>query len=220
MKGGSPSTNHSHMDQGEFIYESHGIMWATDLGTENYNNLEQVGMDIWNMKQDSQRWTIYRYGNRQHNTLTFNDHKQLVDGAVRFTDVVNSFPGCATADLTPVYKEDVKKALRRCSLLEDGSLTVEDFVETLPGSSTKLTSTMVTPAIVSQSDNNSLLLTRQGISVTLRVEGLSKLTWDIRPATPPHDFENHNQDYTVIHFNTQLPASAAVSFKVTLSECQ
>ena len=220
MKGGSPSTNHSHMDQGEFIYESHGIMWATDLGTENYNNLEQVGMDIWNMKQDSKRWTIYRYGNRQHNTLTFNDHKQLVDGAVRFTDVVNSFPGCATADLTPVYKEDVKKALRRCSLLEDGSLTVEDFVETLPGSSTKLTWTMVTPAIVSQSDNNSLLLTRQGKSVTLCVEGLSKLTWDIRPATPPHDFENPNQDYTVIHFNTQLPASATVSFKVTLSECQ
>ena len=79
---------------------------------------------------------------------------------------------------------------------------------------------MVTPAIVSQSDNNSLLLTRQGKSVALRVEGLSKLTWDIRPATPPHDFENPNQDYTVIHFNTQLPASAAVSFKVTLSECQ
>ena len=119
-----------------------------------------------------------------------------------------------------ITEEDVKKALRRCSLLEDGSLTVEDFVETLPGSSTKLTWTMVTPAIVSQSDNNSLLLTRQGKSVTLSVEGLSELTWDIGPATPPHDFENPNQDYTVIHFNTQLPASAAVSFKVTLSECQ
>ena len=217
MKGGSPSTNHSHMDQGEFIYESEGIMWAADLGTENYNNLEQAGMDIRNMKQNSQRWSVYRYGNRQHNTLTFNNQDQIVQGAVRFTQVTNGFPGSAVVDLTPVYEGQVKSAQRRCSLHQDGSLSVEDHVETLPGNATQLMWTMVTPATVSQTGSHTLRLTCKGKAMNLNVEGISQLAWQIGPATPPHDFENPNRGFTLIHFTTQLPAEAATDLKVTLS---
>ena len=46
---------------------------AADLGTEDYNSLEQAGLKIWDMKQGSQRWSVYRYHNLQHNTLTFDD---------------------------------------------------------------------------------------------------------------------------------------------------
>ena len=205
------------MDQGEFIYESEGIMWAADLGTENYNNLEQAGMDIWNMKQKSQRWSVYRYGNRQHNTLTFNNQEQIVQGTVRFTQVTHGFPGSATADLTPVYEGMIKSAQRRCSLLQDGSLTVEDHVETLPGRATQLMWTMVTPATVSQTGSHTLRLTCKGKVMNLNVEGINRLTWQIGPATPPHDFENQNRGFTLIHFTTELPAAAATDLKVTLS---
>ncbi len=218
MKAGKPSTNHGHMDEGEFIYESEGIMWAAALGTENYNNLEQAGLDIWNSRQGSQRWSVYRYGNRQHNTLTINGQEQRVNGMTLFTGMEKSFPGSATVDLTPAYEGQVAKALRRCSLRQDRSLSVEDHIETLPGKQTELMWTLVTPASVRQTGPLSLQLTSKGKTMNLRVEGISQLRWDIGPATPPHDFENQNNGFTIIHFTTQLPASSTTDLHVTLTK--
>ena len=206
------------MDEGEFIFESEGIMWAAALGTENYNNLEQAGMDIWNSRQGSQRWSVYRYGNRQHNTLTFNGLEQRVNGMATFTQVEKDFPGSATLDLSPTYEGQAARVVRRCSLSEDRSLMVEDHIETLPGQQTELTWTLVTTAEVKQTRPQSLQLSSKGKKMGLNVEGISRLRWDIGPATPPHEFENQNQGYTIIRFTTQLTPSSITNLRVTLSK--
>ena len=44
IKGGRASSNHAHMDAGSFIYESDGVRWAVDLGSHDYNRLEQAAL--------------------------------------------------------------------------------------------------------------------------------------------------------------------------------
>jgi len=80
VKAGSPSINHGHMDVGSFVFEADGVNWAIDMGGEEYNSLETRGVELWGSKQDAQRWDVFRYNNLAHNTLSFNDKYQLVDG--------------------------------------------------------------------------------------------------------------------------------------------
>lgn len=215
VKAGSPSVNHSHMDEGSFYFESHGVVWAADLGTEDYNSLEQAGLKIWDMKQGSQRWSVYRYHNLQHNTLTFDDEEQKVSGKARFTEVVTDFPGSATIDLTPVYADKVKSAIRQCSLRGMDDLYVEDRIET-GANDTQLTWTMVTEADVVQADGRTLYLSKKGQSMRLYVWGIEPPQWSIAPAKPSRDFEHPNRGYTIIHFTTSLKASSRNTVRVSL----
>ena len=85
LKAGSPSVNHAHMDVGSFIMEADGVRWAMDFGMQNYESLESNGVDLWNSKQDSQRWQVFRYNNFVHNTLTVNNSLQRVAGQATIT---------------------------------------------------------------------------------------------------------------------------------------
>ena len=69
-KGGSASLSHGHMDAGSFVYEWGGVRWSIDLGSQNYYSLESKGVDLWNMKEGSQRWDVFRIGSDSHSTLT------------------------------------------------------------------------------------------------------------------------------------------------------
>ncbi len=81
FKAGSPYVNHGHMDVGSFVMDANGERWAMDFGMQDYNSLETAGVDLWNRSQNSERWTVFRYNNRAHNTLTVNDKLQIVAGA-------------------------------------------------------------------------------------------------------------------------------------------
>ncbi len=78
VKGGLTQSSHSHSDQGSFLFESGGVRWAVDLGMQNYYSIEKLGMDLWDMTQDSERWDIFRIGPFSHNILTVNGHRPKV----------------------------------------------------------------------------------------------------------------------------------------------
>jgi len=48
------------MDIGSFVLDSDGVRWATDLGSEITYGIELRKMDLWNWKQNSDRWKIFR----------------------------------------------------------------------------------------------------------------------------------------------------------------
>lgn len=47
IKAGTPSASHGHMDIGSFVLDADGVRWSLDLGAEDYNRLEQRGIDLW-----------------------------------------------------------------------------------------------------------------------------------------------------------------------------
>ena len=109
VKGGLTMSSHSHCDQGSFYFESDGVAWATDLGMQDYNSLETAGVDLWDMLQDSERWTVFRIGPFSHNILTVNGEAPKVNGVVKFRrtftpDLPSAVaPAGAELDLTHLY---------------------------------------------------------------------------------------------------------------------
>ena len=134
IKGGLTMSSHSHCDQGSFYFESDGVTWATDLGMQNYNSLETAGVDLWDMTQDSERWSVFRIGPFSHNILTVNGHTPKVNHPVAFTrtwapkeDAGQNRIG-AEMDLTELYTEDLDSC-KRAVYLWGENLEVMDLVQ-------------------------------------------------------------------------------------------
>ena len=134
VKGGLAMSSHSHLDQGSFYFESDGVTWATDLGMQDYNSLESKGVDLWDMTQDSERWTVFRIGPFSHNIVTVNGHTPKVNHPVAFTRTwapEERLPQNrigAELDLTDLYTEDLD-ACKRAVYLLDGDLNIVDFIQ-------------------------------------------------------------------------------------------
>src|SRR3984893_12558222 len=170
MKGGSASVNHAHMDIGSFVMEAQGVRWAMDFGMQDYESLESKGIQLFGRTQDAQRWTVFRYNNFVHNTLTVNGELQKVNGYAPITGS-SSAPGFmnATTDLTGAYKGSLLKAKRGIAIADQKYVVVRDEIETLP-QETNIRWTLLTPATVKIIDKNKAELAKDGKKLILQVQ--------------------------------------------------
>ncbi len=129
-KGGRATTSHGNMDAGSFIFELNGVRWVIDPGNQNYNTLEQAGFDLWGSCQDCQRWTLLTKGNHGHSTITVNDERFINSGYAPLVNFKEGVTPEATFDLTAVYGENIKKAIRKFQKDSPASVVIEDNFET------------------------------------------------------------------------------------------
>jgi hypothetical protein len=135
-KGGRANLGHGNMDAGSFIFEKDGIRWIIDPGNQDYNEVEQAGLDLWNRSQDGQRWLLLTKSNFGHSTLTVDNALHNVDGTAALIDFKDGDTPEATFDMTEIFRGHLKNANRKFLINTDRSITIEDnFVL---GDSTKL----------------------------------------------------------------------------------
>ncbi len=217
VKGGSASYSHAHMDAGSFVYERDGVRWAMDLGLQKYYSLENSGVDLWNMEQDSQRWKVFRIGSSVHNTLTLNGQSHRVDGFVelaKYTDD-RGYRG-AKADLTTVLGSSVSQATRTVLLAPDNSLEVTDCIEN-KDSATTIRWTMCTPTAPKIVDDHTILLTEGGKQLLMQVDSPRKVNLHIWDNTPPHDYDYDNFGSCRVGYDIALRPNENIIIKVKLS---
>ena len=204
VKLGSPSINHGHMDVGSFVFEADGVRWAIDLGSEDYNTTETRGVDLWNMAQQSQRWDVFRYNNRSHNTLTFNDKLQRVNGSAQ---IIESDSATARrfvkTDLTPVYAGQVDKVERTISLVDNDYLLIEDEI-TAGKNYTRMRWTLMTRATPKILSDNTLMLEQDGKRCLLKIESETPIVWRFEKTPTVNTFDSPNPDVTMVVFDTDL----------------
>jgi hypothetical protein len=216
MKGGSPSVNHGHMDVGSFIFEVNGERWAMDFGMQDYNSLETAKVDLWNKTQNSQRWEVFRYNNLAHNTLTVNNELQMVDGYAPITaysetpEMMNGI-----TDITSVYKGQLQKAVRGIAIIDNQYVTVRDEIET-QGNDALIRWNLVTSAEVTIAGNNSVVLTKNGKKLTIKVpnpKGIKMKTWS---TVPTHDYDAANSGSIMVGFEVKIPSATKAVLNVLL----
>ncbi len=216
LKAGSPSVNHGHMDAGSFIMEANGERWAMDFGMQDYNSLETAGVDLWNMKQNSQRWEVYRYNNFVHNTLTVNNKLQSVDGyssIISYSD--NPDLMNARTDVTALYKDDLKRAERGIAIVDKKFVAIRDEIET----STKeavVKWTLLTSANVTVIGKNTAEFTKNGKKLVLKVKspaGAEIKTWS---TIPPNSYDAPNPGSTLVGFEITVPANSKADLFVLM----
>lgn len=217
VKGGSASISHAHMDAGSFIYERAGVRWAMDLGMQDYYSLESKGVDLWNMKQDSQRWEVFRIGSSTHNTLTINGENHKVNGFADFTNIIDDLNKKGIEiDLTSTLGKAVNQATRSVILTHDYSLEVTDHIEN--GDSTSIIRwTMCTPTIPHITDSRTITLTQKDKQLSLKVNSPRKVNLQIWDNIPPHSYDYKNPDTYRVGYDITLNPKEKIIIKVKLN---
>lgn len=216
VKLGSPSINHGHMDVGSFVYEHDGILWAVDLGSENYNQVETAGGNMWDMSQESQRWDIFRYNNFVHNTLAFNRKLQIVKGKAEIGQFIEKDNQTTViSDLTPVYAGQVEKIRRAVSLVDKKYAVIEDEITT-GKLFTMLSWNMTTRAKVTIVSDKVIMLEQDGKKVYFKVDAPAPIRWNIEPAQPVYSFNSPNPGVTLVRFDTDMMLNTKQLIKVSL----
>ena len=106
-----------HMDGGSFVLDADTVRWAYDLGAENYHRIVPRKMDLWNMSQSSDRWTIFRLGGLAHDALAIDGVCSRPKAGAK----VVSFHPLAELDLTSLYPAASKVVKRRASACQAAS---------------------------------------------------------------------------------------------------
>jgi Heparinase II/III-like protein len=130
VKSGVNSSNHSHLDLGNFELDAGGVRWARDFGVDDYNL-----PGYWNMGVNGQRWTYYRLNSLSHNICVLGNKNQYEIAMARFTQTdLNTLTPSATIDLTQAYEAFSSKSSRKVSMIEGRkAVQIEDnFTLTKP----------------------------------------------------------------------------------------
>lgn len=216
VKGGSASTSHAHMDAGSFVYEKNGVRWAMDLGSQSYITLESKGVDLWNMRQNSQRWDVFRLGNMAHSTLTLNGEKHKVDAFAPIVEVYKEKKKKgASVDLTDTFGNLTAKTLRTVALDRKDNLVVTDWIEN-KDEPLYVTWVMVTSAIAEVTGRNQVTLFKDGRRMSLEVVSGQDVEMFVVDNEPPHDYDFNNPGTCRVGYKYTLRSGRAENIKVVL----
>lgn len=215
LKGGSPDNGHGHMDVGSFVMDALGERWAMDLGGQDYGALESKGIDLWNRKQQSERWNIFRLNNHSHNTLTFNNELQQVSGTAPIIQSTTDRAFLsATVDLTSVYKDRAAKAWRGAAIVDQKFVVIKDEIESTTGST--LTWAMITSAEAKMVNAQTAVLTQNGKKLFLKIIEPADARIEMWSTDPVNDYDEPNPDTRKIGFKTALPPKSKTTLTVLL----
>lgn len=216
FKGGSASSSHAHLDAGSFVMVANGQRWAMDFGRQDYHSLESLGLDIWNKSQNSDRWKVFRYTNMAHNTLTFNNCLQDVQGYVCLGDTASLAKRLSiSADLTPVYAEQIKSANRRVEIVDNKYVLVSDEIQT-GEKPTTMRWTMLTPTKAELKGKNKILLSHKNKRLLMKISAPVKVrlqTWSTAPTT---SYDAPNPGTMLVGFESSLRPNSHYTFQVKL----
>ena len=218
VKGGSASLSHAHMDAGSFVLEIGGVRWARDLGRQDYESLESKGVDLWNRRQDSQRWQVFRLNNRSHNTLTIDDQLQRVEGNARIVGFLAAVENpCVIVDLTPVYAGQASRVLRGFRVQQDHGVLVQDELSGLRAGA-DVRWAMVTAAAIAIEDGGARAALREGgRRLDVRLLGPTAAKLAVIAAAPPKDaFNAPNPGRQLLVVHAAAPADGMLTIAVSL----
>lgn len=217
IKGGTvEDIGHSHMDMGSFVMDAEGVRWAIDFGDHSYHALESRGMDIWNRSQDSERWTIFRYTNQAHNTLTVNDQLIKVDG---HADILKHSADddfkYTVVDLSKVYAGQLKSAVRGMALVNNTYVLVRDEIINA-SEQADLRWAMVTHDNIEITGPGTALIRKDGKLLQFKIVSPSNAEIKTYTTDPQNDYESKNPGTKMIGLEVNLDADEAIEIVILL----
>lgn len=214
IKGGSPATNHAHMDVGSFVVDADGVRWADDLGMQDYNSLETKGVDLWGRGQNAGRWKVFRLGASAHNVLTVDGAGQRYESRAPLTV---SKRGVTVVELSDTYRGQLAKAARGVELRPDRTVLIQDEFSAMEGKAATVRWAMLTRAEVKIDGAGRATLSREGRTLQLRVlepVGVPLRIYATDP--PPAATDAPNPGTRMVGFEVSTAAGASRRMRVQL----
>ena len=174
------------------------------------------------MSQTSQRWDLFAYNNKQHNTITVNDSKFDVKGFCEITEAVDQDGVMgATVDITPVYSGQIASAVRTASIIDKSYLEVKDALKggAKPAHIRWTLLTYGKPEITPEG----IILSQGDVKMKLEASGVkvSYTSWPTDAASmglDGKDFVKLVENSYIVGYEFDLPKNAEVSLVTTLKK--
>lgn len=217
LKGGSASLSHAHMDAGSFILDAHGVRWGHDLGMQDYLSLESKGVDLWNMRQDSQRWDVFRLGPFSHSTLTVNGQRHHAAGHAAITHFSDAQDAGALVDMTPVFARQARRVARGFALRPGSHVLIRDEMEGLAPGDVVRWALMTKAEVTLGADTTQATLREAGQTLGASLHSSEAAKWEVVSAEAPvHSYDAPNPGARLLIVSVTAPASGKMSITVTL----
>ncbi|MBD9302273.1 MAG: Heparinase II/III-like protein [Alistipes senegalensis] len=228
IKGGCGKTSHGHLDAGSFVFDAKGYRWAMDLGMTGYSTIEkmlaELGGNLFDVGQNSLRWSVFRLKNESHSTITVNGARHRVDGYAKLLGGIdNGRELGGTFDMTPVVSDQTVQAIRTVKLVDNSRLVVVDRITALASKSAAVRWGMVTPASCDDlNDRENYALLRQGTQTMYLCPSVDSediaLTMKIWSTAGENPWDTPNTGTGIVGFEAVIPAGETAVFTTTLSE--
>ena len=214
IKAGKANVNHGHMDAGSFVIDWNGKRWASDLGLQTYHPLESSGINLFQMTQDSGRWSVFRLNNFSHNTLTYNGSLHNIDGKSEILTSTGSPHHTTLVNLAPpLGLPENATATREFNM--DGknkTITITDNLTGLKPGDT-ITWNLFTPAAATPTQTGFTLTQDKG-SMILDLSSTQSNKPTSSPADPPpHPHDEPNPGITRIQLNATADKEGKIAIK-------
>ena len=211
FKAGAANNNHGHMDAGSFVLDAQGVRWGWDLGKQDYNSIEAKGWALFDPKQDSDRWRVYRLNNFSHSTLTLGGQLHNAGGRAAITAFD---PHTATVDLSAVFTPQAKAVFRHFDFQPDRIRIRDEIQGATNGLSVRWQ--MLTRAAITL-NGDAAALRQDGKIMQARILSPAGARFETASAQPPDDGVNQpNPDFNLLQVNVSVPASGNQSLAIEL----
>jgi len=216
-KAGSPEVSHGHMDIGSFVMDANGIRWAIDLGMNNYNALESEGVNIWDSKQDGERWSVFRYTNYSHNTLVVDSALQNIHGKAEVLKVKDKKNlKSTTLDISEVYENQLAEAIRTTQIKNNREVRILDKIQNNHSTST-IRWAMMTFDSIEIIRGNEAIISKNGERLKFEIISPKNSLIKLYPAKATAKGEEQNEGLVLIGFETALSSDQKQKLEVILT---
>ena len=229
IKGGKGAGRHGHLDAGSFVFDAYGYRWASDYGIAGYAKLESFFMkngtgesDLWDMSQDSKRWDLFLYNNKQHNTITVNDMDFDVNSFTPLTAVEDTpSKKSATFDMTSCYFGNVQSAVRTAAIVDNAYLEIRDDLKG-GDKPARIRWTLVTRSEPEFTDDG-IILSQGDVKMKLHVDGanVTYKSWptDVESMGLAGElFTQYTNNSFIVGYEMTLQKNAEVNLVTTLKK--
>lgn len=220
VKAGKASNNHGHMDAGSFVYDANGVRWSIDMGMQDYAEVEkafkQSGGSLWNMKQDSQRWSLHCYNNFHHTTITLNNALHKAEGAAcvsQFIDVEKEKG--VVMDMSEVFDGHSESVERTVKMMQDGAVVIIDKIMALDSIPVNYSWRMVTKA-KPEVLRNEIVLRLEGKELVLKATSNVKFTYREWNPELNRILEQPMNGVNIVGLEADIPSGKSAEFVVRL----
>ena len=173
-------------------------------------------MGIWDRKQGSDRWRIFRYHNASHSTLLVDGAEQVVGARADFTRF-SARKARAVMDLSAVYGGQLARAERGFTLLPDGRVLLQDEI-TAGDAPARVRWAMTTPGEVAETAPGRALLVKDGKQLRFEVLSQPDAVIETFPTDPPpNEWDTPNPGTRQIGFHTDLVPGESTMLAVLLT---
>lgn len=198
-KGGNNTNGHNHMDAGTFIFAAEGVRWVSELGMDNYTNLEENKRN--NLWDPSQRYNFLRLGPFGHSTINIADALQPLGDIDSPVVGFYSSPQRAHAviDTSDVWKSHAASVKRGVALLGRKTALIQDEIL---GCSDWITWQMISEADIEIESNKAFMSKNEKryIAEIIEPKGASFQKMSLKPVFPE---ENKNAGFSKIGIRTK-----------------